>query len=191
MIIGLDIDDVIFDTSGVLRDVLGKLENEKISEIKLDIMRGDRKVPGVSEFLEKYLIVAVENAKLMPDAARVIHDLREDGDKIILITARGEKNFPGTGTVNERVLKEAGIEYDSIVYDSPDKVDACRENGVEVFVDDSPKNCMEVVRELGIPVIGFASQVTREGLLKAKIPSVDNWKDLEAMILKMKEEKGE
>ena len=191
MIIGLDIDDVIFDTSGVLRGVLDKLENEKISEIKLDVMRGDTKVPGVGEFLKKYLVVAVENAKPMPDAVRVIRDLRKDGNKIILITARGEKNFSGTGTANERVLKEAGIEYDSIVYDSPDKVDACRENGVEVFVDDSPKNCMEVARELGVPVIGFASQVTREGLLKAKISSVDNWKDLEAMILKMKEEKGE
>ena len=183
MIIGLDIDDVIFNTSAMVKEVLGKAENQGLNAIKLDVMRGDIKVPGVKEFLQKYLIVAAKNAKPMPGAAEIIHKLRKDGHKIILITARGNKYFPGTQVANEKALRNAGIEWDNIVYDSPNKVDACRENGVGVFVDDSPRNCVEVRRELGIPVIGFESEITREGLREAGVKSVGNWVDLEKIIL--------
>lgn len=186
MIIGLDIDDVIFNTSAMVKEVLGKAENQGLNAIKLDVMRGDTKVPGVKEFLQKYLIVAVKNAKPMLGAAEIIHKLRKDGHKIILITARGNKYFPGTRVANEKALKDAVVEWDLIVYDSADKVEACRENGVEIFVDDSPRNCMEVRRELGIPVIGFESEITREGLREAGIKSVDNWVDLEKKILEVK-----
>ncbi len=183
MVIGLDIDDVIFDTSGVMRNILGDIKDKELIDRKIDVMRGDASIPVIAKFLKKYLIVAVENARPMPDAAKVIHDLREQGHKIVLITARGDKNFPGTLAGNEKALTKYGVEYDVIVYDSADKVDACRKNGVEVFVDDSPRNCVEVARELKIPVIGFASDITREGLREAGVVSTDSWADLAKMIL--------
>lgn len=183
MIIGFDIDDVIFDTSGAMRNILGEIKDEELIAHKLDVMRGDVSIPAVAKFLKKYLIVAVKEGKAKPGAAEIIHNLRKNGCKVILITARGEKNFPGTVTANEKALKDAGIEYDKVVYNSADKVDACQENGVEIFVDDSPKNCTEVKYELGIPVIGFESEITRESLREAGVPSVDNWQDLEKKLL--------
>ena len=155
MIIGLDIDDVIFDTSKAILGILGEVKDEELTSRELDIMRGDVSIPAVAKILKKYLRVIVKEGRAKPGAAEVIHKLRENGNKIVLITARGEKNFPGTVAGNEKALRDAGIEYDKVVYDSPDKVDACRENGVEIFVDDSPKNCLAVRQELGIPVIGF------------------------------------
>ena len=186
MIIGLDIDDVIFNTSGVIWSILDESEDKELASIKLDVMRGDANIPAVAKFLKKYLIVAVENGKPLPGAAKVIHDLREQGHKMVLITARGDKNFPGTVAGNEKALAKYGIEYDTVVYDSANKVEACRENGVEVFVDDSPRNCVEVGRELGIPTIGFESDITRDGLRTAGVESVDNWGDLENKILEVK-----
>ena len=183
MIIGLDIDDVIFDTSKVILEIFDGIEDGELKKHKIDVMRGDASIPVVARFLKKYLIVVVKESRPKPGAAEVIHGLRKDGNKIVLITARGEKNFSGIVAENERVLKKAGIEYDVLVYDSADKVDACRENGVEVFVDDSPKNCVEVKRELGIPVIGFESDITREDLHKAGIPSVNNWEELKKKLL--------
>lgn len=185
MIIGLDVDDVIFDTSGAMTPVLDAEKDENLMKYKLDIARGDANIPEVKEFWRKGAIDILKNARPRPGAAEVIRKLREGGNKIILITARGEKNFPGTVAVNEKVLADAGIEYDGIVYDSPNKVNACRENGVKVFVDDSPRNCVEVKRELEIPVIGFESEITREGLREAGIESVDNWKDLEKRLLEI------
>ena len=186
MIIGLDIDDVIFDTSGAVIPVLDAEKDEDLLKYKLDIARGDASIPEVKEFWQKGAIEILRNAKPRPGAADVVRRLREAGNKIILITARGEKNFPGTVAVSEKALADAEIEYDKIVYDSPNKVDACRENGVEVFVDDSPRNCAEVGRELGIPVIGFESEITRDGLHEVGVTSVDNWVDLEKKLLEIK-----
>ena len=183
MIIGLDIDDVIFDTSKVMSEILGEIKDEELISRKLDVMRGDVSIPVVAEFLKKHLVIAVKEGRAKLGAAEVIHKLHEDGNKIILITARSEENFPGMMVANEKALRDAGIEYDKVVYDSADKIDACRENGVEIFVDDSPKNCMEVRRELGIPVIGFESDITRESLHEAGIPSVNSWKELEKKLL--------
>ena len=183
MIIGLDIDDVIFDTSKVMSEILGEIKDEELISRKLDVMRGDVSIPVVAEFLKKHLVIAVKEGRAKLGAAEVIHKLHEDGNKIILITARSEENFPGMMVANEKALRDAGIEYDKVVYDSADKIDACRENGVEIVVDDSPKNCMEVRRELGIPVIGFESDITRESLHEAGIPSVNSWKELEKKLL--------
>ena len=183
MIIGLDIDDVIFDTSKTMSEILGEVKDEELTSRKLDVMRGDVSIPAVAKFLEEYLIVAVKEGEAKPGAAEAIHRLRKNGNKVVLITARGEKNFPGTVAANEKALKDAGIEYDKIIYDSADKVDACRANGVEIFVDDSPKNCVAVRQELGIPVIGFESDITREGLHEAGVPSVDDWQELEKKLL--------
>lgn len=183
MIIGLDIDDVIFDTSGAVNPVIEAAENKRLVKYKLDIARGDASIPEVKEFWQKGAIEILKNAKPKPGAAEVIRRLRENGNKVVLITARGEKNFPGTVAVNEKALRDAGVEYDKVIYDSPDKVDACRENGVEIFVDDSPKNCVAVRQELGIPVIGFESDITREGLHEAGVPSVDDWQELEKKLL--------
>ena len=183
MIIGLDVDDVIFDTSKTMSGILGEVKDEELTSRKLDVMRGDVSIPTVAKFLKEYLIVAVKEGEAKPGVAEAIHRLRENGNKVVLITARGEKNFPGTVAANEKALKDAGVEYDKIIYDSPDKVDACRENEVEIFVDDSPKNCVAVKRELGIPVIGFESDITGEGLREAGVLSVDNWEDLEKRIL--------
>lgn len=183
MIIGLDIDDVIFDTSKTMSEILGEVKDEELTSRKLDVMRGDVSIPAVAKFLKEYLIVAVKEGEAKPGVAEAIHRLRENGNKVVLITARGEKNFPGTVAANEKALKDAGIEYDKIIYDSADKVGACRANGVEIFVDDSPKNCTEVKHELGIPVIGFESEITRDSLREADITSVDNWQDLEKKLL--------
>lgn len=183
MIIGLDIDDVIFDTSKMMSEILGEVKDEELTSRKLDVMRGDVSIPAVARFLKEYLIVAVKEGEVKPGAAEAIHRLRENGNKVVLITARGEKNFPGTVAANEKALKDAGIEYDKIIYDSANKVDACRANGVEIFVDDSPRNCIEVRRELGILVIGFESEITRDSLREAGVPSVNSWQDLEKKLL--------
>ena len=54
MIIGFDIDDVIFDTSGVMRNILGEIKDKELIARKLDVMRGDASIPAVAKFLKKY-----------------------------------------------------------------------------------------------------------------------------------------
>ena len=182
MRIGLDIDDVIFNTSNYIESVIEALNDDELYRIKADIMRGDASIPKVKEFLTKYLTRAIINARAMDNAAEVIDKLRNNKNKIILITARGDENFPGTEALTEEALSRAGIIYDEIVYNSSNKAEACLKYGVEIFVDDSPKNCKDVLNKLKIPVIGFESKITSGELHKNRIYCVTNWMELETTL---------
>ena len=182
MIIGLDIDDVIFKTSEALKNVLDECEDEEILSHKLDIMRGDAINSKVGQFLKDHGVPAMKKAKPMENVTESIKKLREQSNKIILITARGNITFPGSEKVTIETLRENEIEYDAIIYNSKDKVEDCRKNNVNLFVDDSPKNCLEVQQKLKIPVIGFESDITREELIRNNIRSVSTWINLLELI---------
>ena len=85
MIIGLDVDDVIFDTSGAVSPVIEAAKDKRLAKYKLDIARGDASIPEVKEFWQKGAIQILKNAKPKPGAAEVIRRLRENGNKVVLI----------------------------------------------------------------------------------------------------------
>lgn len=185
MIIALDIDDVIFDTSGYLSSILEDLQDDELDQLKLEIMRGNYRVPKVREFLAKYLLPTIDNAKLMKGADETIKELKKQGHTIILVTARGDKAFPGSEEKSEQALARNNIVYDKVVYNCQDKAEVCKANKVDAFVDDSPRNCVDVRAGLSIPVIGFESVITANGLKEANIPSVRTWKELEEALAKI------
>lgn len=177
MIIGLDIDDVIFKTSDSLKESISRSSFDDLLEHKLDLMRGDVSNKVVLKFLKENLAQIAQVAEPMEYAVDAIRDFRERGDRIVLITARGEKYFPGTESISKKALLDAGIAYDEIIFDGVNKKEQCASRGVEVFVDDSPINCEEVA-SVGIPVIGFNAGLTGSEFDARGIKKVDNWKDL-------------
>ena len=185
MIIGLDIDDVIFNTSEYLGGILEGLQDNELNNLKLEIMRGNYTVPKVRDFLAKYLPQTVENAKIKEGASETIKELKKQGHTIILITARGNLAFPGSEEKSEQALTKNNIVYDKVIYNCQGKADACKANDIGIFVDDSPKNCLEVQTELGIPVIGFESVITAGGLREANISSVKTWDELKEAFAKI------
>ena len=176
--LGIDIDDVIFKTSEELKKILEGCDDEEILEHKLDIMRGEAVNKKIGEFLKKNVIPTIKVAKPMENVDKVIKKIREHSNKIILITARGDKMFPGSEEITVNLLEKYGIEYDSIIFNSMDKVKICKDNDIKLFVDDSPKHCLEVKNNLGIPVIGFYSDINREEMIKNHIDCVDSWDEL-------------
>ena len=191
MIIGLDIDDVIFKTSEALKSILDECEDEEILNHKLDIMRGDTINSKVGQFLKDNGVPAMKKATPMENAAETIKKLREQSNKIILITARGNITFPGSEKVTFEVLNKNGIEYDEIIYNSKDKAEDCRKNNVNLFIDDSPKNCLEVQQKLKIPVIGFKSDITSKEMERCNIRSVSTWIELLELINKICSKKND
>ena len=185
MIIGLDIDDVTFNTSEYLGGILEGLQDNELNNLKLEIMRGNYTVPKVRDFLAKYLPQTVENAKIKEGASETIKELKKQGHTIILITARGNLAFPGSEEKSEQALTKNNIVYDKVIYNCQGKADACKANDINIFVDDSPKNCLEVQTELGIPVIGFESVITANGLREANISSVKTWDELKEAFAKI------
>lgn len=182
--IGLDIDDVIFQTSNELKKIIISCNDEEITKHKLDIMRGEAVNKKVGDFLKTNVIPTIKAVKPMDDVVKFIKKIKKQSNKIILITARGDKFFPGSEEITFNSLKKYDIEYDDIIFNCISKIDACKENNIDLFVDDSPKHCLEVSENLGIPVIGFLSNINKEEMLKSKINFVASWDELYNIITK-------
>ena len=183
--IGLDIDYVIFKTSKELEKILNGCDDEDIMQHKLDIMRGEAVNKKVGAFLQANVIPTIKAAMPMDDAASFIKKLRKNKNRIILITARGDKGFPGSEDITFDCLKKYGIEYDDIIFNCMDKAKVCKEKNIDLFVDDSPKHYLEVGKNLEIPVIGFLSNINKDEMRKNKIRCVSSWSELYNIVTKI------
>lgn len=180
MIIGIDIDDVIYQTSEAMKSLLDGFDDLD-SKMKMEILRGNVDIPVVKKIWKDSFLAICKQDKIVEGAVEGVERLRRK-HKVFLITARGDENYPGMEEVTREMLVKDGVEYDKIIFNSLDKAKDCEAEGVRLFVDDSPRNCAEVAEKAKIPVVGFATEVTRDELKKRKIFSVGNWADLEKVI---------
>ena len=158
MRIGFDIDDVITDTSGSMKEYIIKYDKngELMANIE-DIMRGDASTPFIENFFVEHFLEIARNAKVKENAVRVLKKLLDEGNEIYLITARGE----------------------SRIFNAIDKAQLCIDNHIDLLVDDSIKHC-EAVRNVNINSILFTSIVNKS--LPTTVTRVDNWLELEEKI---------
>lgn len=188
MRIGFDIDDVITDTSGSMKEYIIKYDDngELMANIE-DIMRGDASTPFIDKFFMNHFLEIAKNAKIKDNSVRVIKKLFDTGNEIYLITARGEekKIFKGAEALTLEYLKQNDIYYTNIIFNAVDKAKLCIDNDIDLFVDDSIKHC-EAVRNANINSILFTSVVNKS--LPTTVTRVDNWLELEEKIQQLKEE---
>lgn len=180
MNIGIDIDDTLVDTTKDLeKDVLKYDEGKEVIEHLEEIMRGEIPTENIRRFLNKYLLERIKELKVKTNAKRVIKALKKDGHNIIFITSRGEESCKGTVKKTTEYLNERDIPYDKIIFSASDKAKACKENNIELMIDDSIKHCEEV-DNIGIRTFLFNSIVNKGK--ETKIQRIDNWKELEEKI---------
>lgn len=190
MILGIDIDDVVTESS------LSLVAHAKIHETEIckkgdildhlpEVMRGGFPTPEVKIYLNRFMADIMDAASLKENAAEVLRRLKERGHKLIYITARGEKKYPGSTAVTERLIKEKNLPCDGIVYDSYDKLQDCIDRGVELMIDDSVKNCTDIAQG-GIPALLFTSLVNKD--IPTELPRVADWQELEAYVHTLEKE---
>lgn len=188
MRIGFDIDDVITDTSGSMKEYIIKYDKngELMANIE-DIMRGYASTPFIENFFVEHFLEIAKNAKVKENAVRVIKKLFDNGNEIYLITARGEKRkiFHDTETLTLEYLKQNDICYTNIIFNAVDKATLCLDNHIDLMIDDSIKHCEEV-RNKNINSILFTSVVNKS--LHTTVTRVNNWLELEEKIKELKEE---
>lgn len=179
MKIGIDIDDVIVDTSKLIEEYITKLDNNgDIINHMEEIMRGDIPNEIISRFIDSNVIEIMRNAKVKENAKSVLKKLKESNE-IILVTSRGEEKFKGTEKLTLDYLKENGIEYDKIIFNAFDKASICKVESIDVLIDDSIKLCEEADK-IGVRAIVFNSIANKNR--ETKLKRVNNWKDLEKII---------
>lgn len=185
MKIGIDIDDVITNTSEKIEEYVVKDNNrEKLQEHMKEIMKGTPSDLEVIKFcMENYLRV-FKMVKSKENASKVIQNLLNQGNEIYLITARGDNSefFKGSEEVTKKFLEDNNIKYTKIIFNAINKAQICLDNEIDIMIDDSIEHC-EDIKNAGIKSILFTSNVNKETY--TTVERVDSWLDLEKKITLM------
>ena len=185
MKIGIDIDDVITNTSEKIEEYVVKDRNsQKLQEHMKEIMKGNPSEPEVISFcMENYLRV-FQKVKPKDNASKVIQNLLDKGNEIYLITARGEnlEFFRGSEKVTKEFLEDNNIKYTKIIFNAVNKAQLCVDNQIDIMIDDSIEHC-EDVKNVGIKSIAFTSNVNKKTF--TTVERVDNWLELESKLNEM------
>lgn len=179
MKLGIDIDDVLVDTSKMMLESISKIDNngDIINHIE-EIMRGEIPDNIVSKFVDNNIADIIEKVQVKPNAKEVLDKIRQNNE-IIFVTSRGDERFKGSEDITLNYLKRNDIKYDGIIFNAYDKAKVCKENNINVLVDDSVKLCEEA-EKAGVKSIIFTSIVNKNK--KTNIKRVNNWLELEKII---------
>lgn len=197
MKIGIDIDDTTFLTvksmlkyadifeeeiSGVPinRDSFGLIKNRYY----LKVLYGwDEKTKFA--FFDKYYKNVLEECTILPNADKTIKKLKEEGNTIHFITAR-LMNIKDCDTelITKRSLENFNIPYDSLNLHISDKLTFCKENKIDLLIEDSYETCKELV-DNDIKAILMTTKMNNDIESKG-IVRVNNWDEIYEEIEKYK-----
>lgn len=189
MRLGIDIDDVLTNTSETINElIMNESDSEKSQELKehmKEIMKGNISDFDVLAFCSENYVNVYKRVKLKENAKEVIKRLLDRGYEIYFITARGERMgfFKGAEEATLEFLKANDIKYNEIILGAMDKATACLENKIDVFIDDSVEHC-EDVSKVGVKSIVFTSGVNKD--VVTDIDRVNDWLELEDKIREIK-----
>lgn len=193
MRIGIDIDDTIADTYEVSFAYAQKYTIEQLSrsgEIKESVSNNHmylESMHGWNEqearnFWHTYYAEIIKKIKPLTFAVETINKLKEEGHEIIFITARWHE--PGFDIEGDtfKWLKENGICYDEIVLNAQKKAEIALDKKIDLFIDDSFKNCQGVANA-GVKTFLMNSRMNK-GLEAENITRVYSWLDIYQRIKK-------
>ena len=182
MKIGIDIDETLVIHEK--RDVEFSLMFAKENNLGFTLNNGVDFEEGITidwtaEMLEKFWSTSYgknfyKYSKLTNKNKQIIKILQKRGHEVVLITARNPKWQETTKNWARRNLGNIEVIF------SKDKVNACKDNNVDVFVDNDLATCLKT-RKAGIRTFCFAPEK------KENIPTIQDLNDL----LKLTQEKGE
>ena len=195
MRIGVDIDGVLTNLETFLVEYGTKYYSEKgieytINPTGYDIgeLFGVGK-EGEKEFWSEHVEAYAKNEWPRHFAVEVMNRLKADGYELYIITARlwsyedSERGGWMRGLVYDW-FRRHGLPYDELIFTHEDKLQRCRENGIELMIEDKPQNIMDISEEL--PVIAFDARYNQkcEG---EKIMRCYSWYDVYRTIRKWRE----
>lgn len=184
MRIGIDIDDVIAETSPSMKNYIERYDTTgDVSKYLVEIMRGEIPTQPVKDFIDQHILSILKNAKVKAHASEVLQRLINTGDELYIITSRGEKHYKGSENFTLEYFKTNHIPYTKIFFNSFEKARICKENQIDVMVDDSTKYCMEI-QQAGMQSILFTSAVNQA--IDVPITRVNDWLELEQKLLDLK-----
>lgn len=164
MNIAVDIDDTLTESFAYFQPCVAEyfgadieeLRRKKISYGNLpDAWKADE-----LRFCQTYYDRLVPDTPFKPDAAWAVRKLKEQGHRIVIITARTAAFYTDPYQTTREELRRGGIPYDKLIC-TFDKGAACAEEHIDLLIDDVPANC-DAARERGVSTLLFTSEANRE-----------------------------
>lgn len=147
MKIGIDIDGVLIDFEERLRckaEIYNYIERKNVNKNN-DKCYWVQDKYGWSEeewsyFKEKYLIELTKESCIKPGAKEILDLLKQEGNELIIISARGI-NYLEMITLVEEKIKEYNILFDKFYWRTTDKLEICKNEKIDIMIDDNPDTC--------------------------------------------------
>ena len=172
MRIGIDIDDTICNTWDFVMPYLSKHFNISINNLKnsdkIYYEACNATYLEYCKFAKKYYSTIALKYKLKPNVRKIIKKLKKDGHEIIFITARNINGFNDPYKTSLKYLEKHKIPFDKLIVNAKEKASICLDEKIDLFIDDSVKNCLEV-SNVNIPVLLFSNKYNEKCTLFKRV----------------------
>lgn len=186
MRIGIDIDDTITNTyKKIVRAVSDSynLDYNDLYNEHLDyyyMMEHDERFPDYAQKISVSLEHIVSTAPLKQNSCEIINKLSKEGNEIIFITARNHTEYSDPYNISKKYLDSHNIHNDKVIIESFDKGKTCIEEKIDLFIDDSVRNCLRVY-ECGIDTLLFDNVFNKQD---KSLNRVYNWNEIYEIVHK-------
>ena len=193
MNIGIDIDDTISETFETLLPYAQKYTIEDLkreSKVHIDenienhfyiVYMNEWDEQEAIDFWSKYYGEILRNLNIKTFASESINKLRKQGHKIYLITARWDMPNDNVKDITKKWLEQNDVKYDKLIINAADKLKIVKENNIDIFIDDSFKNCKSIAENTSIKVYMMNSRVNGH-LEHKKVRRVFSWPEIDDLI---------
>ena len=183
MKIGIDIDGVILDYQRVLNtygDLYDFIELKKDGIVSKNELYLRKKYNWTDEermdFVNKYFLKLSKQTPLIPGAKDVINMLKNEGNELIIISARGGMIEEMKNVAINKFEKE-GLSFDKYYWKQEDKLDVAKKEKIDVMIDDSYDVCKKLSSN-GIKTIYFREKNMKKLEENENLNEVSNWGEI-------------
>lgn len=188
MIIGIDIDDTISKTFEYSYPLSKEFTKNKFNRDSLNIedlvVRNHWYLSAINNwnteesnmFWDENYLKIVQNVEPKTDAKEIIKQLKNDGHKIVLVTARISYDSFDVYEETKKWLEVEDICYDSLIIDANEKDVIAKNEKIDLFIDDSFENCL-AISKIGIKTFLMDSEINK-GLVDENVPRVFSWNEI-------------
>lgn len=195
MRIGIDIDNTLTE----IQDELNKAAYEYAISLGKDIDSPENNIEDIKNNGDlykkkfkfsydelKYFLKDIQEEitnKALPreGVIEVINNLKEEGHKIYIVTARDSEFHDDPYLLSKNWLDKNNIYYDKLIVNARKKAPVCIGEKIDIFIDDQLNNCLDI-SEVGIKTI----RISNEKKEYPNIINVQNWKQIYDYIKEMK-----
>lgn len=133
-------------------------------------------------FLKEIQEDITNNALPRENVKEVIDKLKEDRNEIYIVTARDSEFHDDPYKLSKDWLDKNNIYYDRLIVNAREKASVCKNENIDLFIDDQLNNCLSVANA-GIKTIMITDRIYNYN----EITQLQNWNEIYNYINEMEQ----